>query len=249
MNRFADKVVLVVGGNSGIGLAVAKAFSREGARVVITGRNEATLNSATEQIGGATARCSDIRDLGDIERLFAEVRERFGRLDVLFVNAGVALLKPIGSITETDWNWVQETNLKGAFFCVQFALPIMEKGSSIVLTGSIAANIGEPTASVYAASKAGLRALGRSFAAELVERGIRVNVVTPGPVETPLLERVNGIPAEIVPALRRGMIDRNPMKRLGRVEEVAAAVLFLSSDDAEFITGIDLPVDGGAGEF
>jgi NAD(P)-dependent dehydrogenase (short-subunit alcohol dehydrogenase family) len=187
--------------------------------------------------------------LQQIAALFSYIREDFGRIDVLFVNAGVGVLLPIESVTEADWDWVQSINVKGVFFSVQAALPLMSQGASVLLTGSIAALKGEPTGSLYAASKAGLRALGRSFAAELVGRKIRVNVISPGPVETPLLRRIGGVPAEAVPALRQDMINATPMKRMGAPEEVAEAVLFLASDAAAFVTGIDFLVDGGAASF
>jgi NAD(P)-dependent dehydrogenase (short-subunit alcohol dehydrogenase family) len=248
--RFLGKVAAVIGGNSGIGLATAKAFAAEGARVVITGRDPDTLRSAAREIGhdAVSHRC-DIADLRQIEALFARLRADHDRIDVLFVNAGVGAFLPIEAVTEADWDHIQGINLKGVFFTVQHALPLLSKGASIVLTGSIGALKGLPTGSVYAASKAGLRALGRSFAAELVGRGIRVNVVSPGPVETPIIHRTGGLPPEAVPALREQMIANTPMHRMGAPEEVAAAVLFLASDAAAFVTGIDFLVDGGVASF
>jgi NAD(P)-dependent dehydrogenase (short-subunit alcohol dehydrogenase family) len=199
--RFLDKVAVVIGGNSGIGLASAKAFASEGARVAITGRDPDTLKAAVSEIGqDAVSYRSDIADLTQIETLFAQLRTDPGRIDVLFVNAGVGAFLPIEAVTEADWDRIQDINLKGVFFTVQKALPLMSKGASIVLTGSIGALKGLPTGSVYAASKAGLRALGRSLAAEFVGRGIRVNVVSPGPVDTPIIHRTGGLPPEAVPA-------------------------------------------------
>ena len=248
--RFLGKVAVVIGGNSGIGLASAKAFANEGARVVITGRDTQTLRAAAREVGhDAQAHRSDISDLRQIEALFAQIRADQGRIDVLFVNAGVGAFLPIEAVTEADWDHIQDINLKGVFFTVQKALPLLSRGSSIVLTGSIGALKGIPTGSVYSASKAGLRALGRSFAAELVGRGIRVNVVSPGPVETPIIHRTGGLPPEAVPALREQMIANTPMKRMGAPEEVAEAVLFLASDAAAFVTGVDFLVDGGAASF
>jgi NAD(P)-dependent dehydrogenase (short-subunit alcohol dehydrogenase family) len=248
--RFLGKVAVVIGGNSGIGLASAKAFANEGARVVITGRDSETLRTAAREVGhAAQAHRSDISDLSQIEALFAQIRADQGRIDVLFVNAGVGAFLPIEAVTEADWDHIQNINLKGVFFTVQKALPLLSRGASIVLTGSIGALKGIPTGSVYSASKAGLRALGRSFAAELVGRGIRVNVVSPGPVETSIIHRTGGLPPEAVPALREQMIANTPMKRMGAPEEVAEAVLFLASDAAAFVTGVDFLVDGGAASF
>jgi len=243
---FIGKVVVVVGGNSGIGLAAAKQFVSAGAQVIITGRDAEALRIAAEEIGrGTIAHQSDISDLTQIAALFARVTQTVGRIDVLFVNAGVLAVLPIESVTEAVWDWVQDTNLKGAFFTVQAALPLMPNGSSIVMTGSTAGSKGVPTASAYCASKAGLRGLVRSLAAELLDRGIRVNLVSPGPTDTPIFHRARGVPSEAVSELRQNEIESVPMKRLGTSDEVAAAVLFLASDAAAFVTGIDFPVDGG----
>ena len=248
--RFLGKVAVVIGGNSGIGLASAKAFASEGARVVITGRDAGTLRTAAAEIGhDAVSYRSDVGDLSQIDTLFAQLRESPGRIDILFVNAGVGAFLPIEAVTEADWDRIHDINLKGVFFTVQKALPLMSEGASIVLTGSIGALKGLPTGSVYAASKAGLRALGRSLAAEFVGRGIRVNVVSPGPIETPIIHRTGGLPPEAVPAMREQMIANTPMKRMGAPEEVAAAVLFLASDAAGFVTGTDFLVDGGVASF
>jgi len=248
--RFTNKVALVVGGNSGIGLASAQAFAREGARVVITGRDSATLAGAGESIAGPplTIRC-DIADLTQIDSLMGEIGARLGRIDVLFVNAGVGAFIPIESVTEQDWDRLMAVNLKGVFFTVQKALPLMPRGSAIVLNASIGWKKGIPTGSVYAASKAGVRALGRNFAAELIGRGIRVNVVSPGPVDTPIIGRTAGLAPEMIPELRKQMIANTPMGRMGEPHEVACAALFLASDEASFITGIDMLVDGGAASF
>jgi len=248
--RFSGKVVVIIGGNSGIGLASAKAFAGEGAHVVITGRNAATLRGAAEEIGrSAIAIQSDIADIAQIRSLMDEVQRCHGRIDVLFVNAGIGGFIPIEKVTERDWEEIIGVNLKGVFFTVQQALPMMKAGGSIVITSSIGGRMGIPTNSVYAASKAGVRALGRNFAAELVGRGIRVNVVSPGCVETPIISRTPGLPLEAIPALRAEMINNTPMHRLGDPDEIARAALFLASDEASFITGIDMLVDGGAASF
>jgi NAD(P)-dependent dehydrogenase (short-subunit alcohol dehydrogenase family) len=248
--RFADKVAVVIGGNSGIGLASARAFAREGARVVVTGRDRSTLARATESIPGSPlAIPCDISDLRQIDSLMSEIRANLARIDVLFVNAGVGAFIPIESVTEDDWDRLIAINLKGVFFTVQKALPLLPKGAAIVLNSSIGWRKGIPTGSVYAASKAGVRALGRNFAAELVGRGIRVNVVSPGPVDTPIIGRTVGLSPEMIPELRKQMIENTPMKRMGQPAEVARAALFLASDEASFVTGIDMLVDGGAASF
>jgi NAD(P)-dependent dehydrogenase (short-subunit alcohol dehydrogenase family) len=249
-DRFTGRNVVVIGGNSGIGLAAARAFAREGARLVITGRAPQTLHSAAQEIGhGAVAIRSDIGEVGQIRALFAQLGPQLGHIDVLFVNAGIGAFQPIEKVTEQDWDSVHDINLKGVFFTVQQALPLLRTGSAIVLTGSIGALKGIPTGSVYAASKAGLRALGRCFAAELVGKGIRVNVVSPGPTDTPIIGRTGGLPPQAIPALREQMIRNTPMHRMGTPEEVAAAVLFLASSESAFVTGIDFLVDGGAASF
>ena len=247
--RFSDKAVLVTGGNSGIGLASAQAFAAEGARVVVTGRDTATLHDAAESVRGLLAIRSDTSILGEIDELMSEVRAKLGRLDVLFVNAGVGAFLPIEKVTEEDWDRLMAVNLKGVFFTVQKALPLMTPGASIVLNSSIGGKRGMPTGSVYAASKAGVSALGRNFAAELTGRGIRVNVVSPGPVETPIMNRTAGLTAGMLPALRKQMVQNIPMQRIGAPSEVARAVLFLASEEASFITGIDMLVSGGAAAF
>lgn len=247
--RFTDKVVLVTGGNSGIGLASAQAFAAEGARVVITGRDTATLRDAAETVRGALAIRSDTARLAEIDALMSEIRAQLGRLDVLFVNAGIGAFLPIEKVAEDDWDRLMAVNLKGVFFTVQKALPLMGRGASIVLNASIGGKRGMPTGSVYAASKAGVSALGRNFAAELIGRGIRVNVVSPGPIETPIMNRTAGLTPAMLPALRKQMVQNIPMQRIGAPSEVARAVLFLASEEASFITGIDMLVSGGAAAF
>jgi NAD(P)-dependent dehydrogenase (short-subunit alcohol dehydrogenase family) len=244
--RFRDKVVLVIGGNSGIGLSAAKGFAAEGAQVVITGRDPKTLAEAALSIGGgALALRSDISELDSLDGVISTLRERLGRIDVLFVNAGIGTFAPIPTVTPQLWDEVQAVNLKGCFFAAQKALPLMGKGGSIVFTGSIGSLLAVPGNVVYAAAKAGLRAVTRIFAVELVGQGIRVNMVSPGPTETPLINRNVGMDAGAVNALRQQMIAATPMHRMGEPEEIARAVLFLASDEASFITGVDLFVDGG----
>lgn len=242
-------MVVVLGGNSGIGLASAKAFANEGARVVITGRDATTLETARCDIGGDTlALRSDISDLQQITGLMERIRQERDRIDVLFVNAGIGAFSPLEDVTEDYWERMIGTNLKGPFFAVQKAVPLMDRGGSIVLTSSLGHAKGIPGNSVYAAAKAGLRALARNLGAELVGRGIRVNCFSPGPIETPLFHR-SGIDPATLPAIRQTIVDMVPMKRFGTPEEAADAVLFLAGDTASFITGIDLFVDGGCVSF
>jgi NAD(P)-dependent dehydrogenase (short-subunit alcohol dehydrogenase family) len=235
----------VTGGSSGLGLAAARAFAEEGADVVIVGRDQAAIDRAVTAIGAkASGHRADLSRLPEIAGLMEAVRARHGRLDVLFANAGIARLAAISEVTEAMWDEVMAINLKGVYFTVQQALPLMGKGASIVLNASVAADIGAPQASLYAASKAGARSLGRSFAAELVDRGIRVNVVSPGPIDTPIFDKF-GIAAETVNDVKKSWAAAIPMKRMGTADEVARAVLFLASSEASYITGVELLVDGG----
>lgn len=244
--RFKDKIAVVIGGNSGIGLAAAQAFAAEGAKVVITGRDPATLAAAAHTIGGETlALRSDVADLDDLTALFEAVAARHGRVDVLFVNAGIGTFAPVREVTPALWDQVHDINLRGCFFAAQKALPLMGRGGAIVFTGSIGSRLSVAGNVVYAATKAGLRAVARILACELVGEGIRVNVVSPGPTETPIINRNVGMAPEAVNALREMMIANTPMHRMGEPEEIARAVLFLASPEASFITGVDLFVDGG----
>ena len=235
--RFEGKVALVTGGNSGIGLAVATALVNEGAKVVLSGRNEATVAAAVKTLGEtATGVVAATREFGG------------GRLDVLFCNAGIGAFGPIATISEQKWDELMAVNVKGVYFTVQKALPLMASGGAIVLNASVAAGKGDPGSSMYAASKAAVRSLGRSLGAELVAAGIRVNVVSPGPIETPIFGKA-GMNEQQIADLKVAWSERNPMKRFGTPEEIAATVLFLASDAASYITGVDLLVDGGRGSF
>jgi len=247
--RFEGKVALVTGGNSGIGLAVAKALVDEGARVVIVGRNAETVARSAADLGAAAhGVVADTSRLADLDRVIAATRDfGGGRIDVVFANAGVGTFGPLAATTEPMWDTTFDTNVKGVYFTVQKAVPLMQKGGAIVLNASVAAGKGNPLGSVYGASKAAVRSFGRTIAAELVERGIRVNVVSPGPIETPIFDR-NMTPQQVAD-LKVAWAARNPMKRFGTTDEVTATVLFLASDAASYITGVDLLVDGGLGSF
>jgi len=240
--RFAGKTVVVLGGNSGIGLAAASAFQAEGARVAITGRNKQTLAQVAAASGMRAVR-SDISSVADTRAAMARIAGQLGGIDVLFVNAGVGGFATVPEVTEEFWDSVHGVNLRGAFFAVQAALPHLRDGGSIVITGSIGALLALPANAVYAAAKAGLRAVARILAAELLPRRIRVNVVSPGPTETEIFKR-GASPAQIE-AVRSSLGGAVPMKRMGEPEEVARAVLFLASSEASFINGVDLNVDGG----
>jgi NAD(P)-dependent dehydrogenase (short-subunit alcohol dehydrogenase family) len=243
--RFKNKVVLVLGGNSGIGLAASKAFAAEGAKVRITGRHRATLDAAETEIPGSRSFRADIADGEAMDEVYAGIGQADGRIDVLFINAGVGGFAPLRAITEDAWDQVHSVNLKGCVFALQKALPLMGRGASVVVTGSIGAHGALEGNGTYAAAKAGLYMAMKVFAKELVGEGIRVNVVSPGPIDTPLLHRNPGMSDEDVAALKQMMIANIPMHRMGEADEVAKAVLFLASEDAAFITGANLFVDGG----
>jgi NAD(P)-dependent dehydrogenase (short-subunit alcohol dehydrogenase family) len=243
--RFENKIVLVLGGNSGMGLATAKAFAAEGAKVHLTGRDQATIDAAVASIPGSKGYRSDISDIASTEEIVAKVEAEDGRVDVLYINAGVGGFAPLRGITEEAWDHVHSINLKGCVFALQKALRIMGKGGSIVVTGSIGAHGALEGNGAYAAAKGGLYMAMKVFAKELVKEGIRLNMVSPGPIDTPLLYRNPGMTEEQVAGLKEMMIANIPMHRMGESDEVAKAVLFLASDDASFITAANLFVDGG----
>ncbi len=243
--RFQDKVVLVLGGNSGMGLAAAQAFAVEGGTVHLTGRNQATIDAAVASIPGAVGYMSDIADIAATEDVVCQVEAAHDRIDVLYINAGVGGFAPLAAITEEDWDHVHAINLKGCVFALQKAVRIMGKGGSIVVTGSIGAHGAIEGNGTYAAAKGGLYMAMKVFARELVPHGIRLNMVSPGPIDTPLLYRNPGMSEADVAALKEMMIANIPMHRMGTGDEVAKAVLFLASSDASFITGANLFVDGG----
>ena len=248
MKRLEGKTALVTGGNSGIGLATAKRFQEEGARVAISGRSKKTLDEAVKNLGnGLLAVQADVAKLSDLDKLFAEVSQKLGKIDVLFVNAGIAIFAPLAETSEALYNEMFDINVKGAYFTIQKALPLLNDGASIILNTSVADQKGIAGGTVYAATKAAMRSFARTMAAELVGRGIRVNTVAPGPIVTPILERT-GLPQEAVDEFGKMLIALNPMKRFGKPEEVAGVVAFLASQDSSYMTGVEVNVDGGAGQ-
>ncbi len=243
--RFKNKVAVVTGGNSGIGLATARAFAREGAKVAITGRSDVTLKAAQRDLGpDVLVLKADFSQVSEIAKAMDRIKERFGRIDALFVNAGVGKFVPFEDVTEAFFDETMATNLKGAFFTVQKALPLLPRGAAVVLNASINAHMGLPGSTVYGASKAAVVNLAKTLSADLLQRGIRVNVVSPGPVATPILDRM-GLPEEATRQLKEQITERVPLKRFGQPDEIAAAVLYLSSSESAFVVGTELVVDGG----
>ena len=245
MKRLEGKVAVVTGGNSGIGLATAKRLHEEGARVVISGRDAKTLDAAVSAIGaGSLAVQSDVSKLEDIDRLFSFVESKAGKIDVLFANAGIAKFAPYTASPETLFDELFDVNVKGVYFTLQKALPHLKDGASVILNTSVASSKGSENLGVYASTKAAVRSFARTAATELRGRNIRVNAVAPGPIATPIFGR-SGLTEEQIEGYKAGISDRVPLHRIGRPEEIASAVAFLASDDASYITGIELNVDGG----
>ena len=248
MKRLEGKVAVVTGGNSGIGLAAAKRLQEEGAKVAIAGRSRKTLDEAAKTLGnGIVAVQADVSKLSELDKFYAEVSKKLGKIDVLFVNAGIAKFAPLADTSEGLFDETFDTNIKGAYFTIQKSLPLLNDGASIILNTSVVDSTGNPGMSAYSATKAALRSLARTAAAELVGRGIRVNTVAPGPIETPIIGRT-GLPKEAIDQFAKDVIARVPMKRFGQHEEVAGVVAFLASQDASYITGVEINVDGGFGQ-
>jgi NAD(P)-dependent dehydrogenase (short-subunit alcohol dehydrogenase family) len=244
--KLEGKKALITGGNSGIGLATAQLFIKEGAQVAITGRDQKTLDEAAKLLGPkATAYRADVADSAARKDLFAKIKQHFGHLDIVFANAGIAGQTTTGKTDEAIFENIIRINLTGAFFTVEEALPLLKDGSSVIFNGSIIGSLGQPGYAAYAASKAGLRGLSRSMAADLAPRGIRVNVVAPGPIKTPIWTR-NTRTSEENDVLSKRIDSTIPLGRLGEAEELAKAVLFLASDDSSYVNAVEFFVDGGA---
>jgi NAD(P)-dependent dehydrogenase (short-subunit alcohol dehydrogenase family) len=243
--RLEGKVALITGGTSGIGLATAKQFVDEGASVYITGRRDKELAAAVKEVGkNVTGIQGDVSNLGDLDRLFAQIKREKGKLDIVFANAGVAKFAALGTITEELYDWTFDINVKGLLFTVQKALPLLPDGASIILNSSVVGSKGLPINSVYSATKAAIRSFARTWTTDLKDRRIRVNAVSPGSIDTPGLSGLLG--SSETGQQRLKMISNNvPLGRLGTPDEIAKAVVFLASDDASFVTGAELFVDGG----
>ncbi|MGU3475035.1 SDR family NAD(P)-dependent oxidoreductase [Methylobacterium sp. D48H] len=243
--RFQDKVVVVTGGTSGIGLATAQAFVAEGASVFITGRRQEALDAAVKRIGGRiTGVRGDMANLADIDRLYDAVQQKHAQIDVVFANAGGGSFAPLGAITEAHYQSIFDTNVKGVLFTVQKALPLLRDGAAIVLTGSTTGSSGTPAFSVYSATKAAVRNFARNWILDLKDRRIRVNTISPGVTETAGLDKLFG-GGDQAAATKDYLAGQIPAGRVGRPEEIAQAVLFLASDAASFVNGVELFADGG----
>lgn len=245
--RFEGRTILITGGNSGIGFATARQIVREGGKVIITGRDEKTLKAAQHELGVyADAIRADVGRLDEIDGLMKQIQQTHGKIHGVFANAGVAKFIPVEKVTEADFDYMFDVNVKGAFFTLQKAIPLLVDHSSVVLNSSVAGSRGGTASSVYGATKAAVRALARTFASSFVDRDIRFNVVSPGPIETPIWGRDAGqIPAAAIEETKLKMAESTPMKRNGTPEEVAAAVCFLLAPESSYILGAELFVDGG----
>ena len=245
MGKLSGKVALITGGNSGMGLETGKLFAAEGAKVVITGRRQKDLDEAVKYIGpAALAVQGDVSNMADLDRLYSVIKQKYNRLDVIFANAGFGEVAPIEAVTEDQFDRQFATNVKGLFFTVQKALPLLRDGASIILNSSIAGVKGMEAMSVYSATKAAVRSFARSWTNDLKARKIRVNSLSPGPIETPIFGKM-GISQEQANGFKQALPGMVPLGRMGRSEEIATTALFLACDDSSFITGIDLTVDGG----
>jgi NAD(P)-dependent dehydrogenase (short-subunit alcohol dehydrogenase family) len=248
-NKLAGKIALITGGSTGLGLATARRFIAEGARIFITGRRQSELDSAVRELGSAaTAIQGDISKSADLDRIFATIQQQAGRIDILFANAGGGSFAPIGQVTEENFDKYFGINVRGTVFTVQKALPLMPLGSSIVITGSMVSVKGFPSFGVYAATKAALRSFARTWSIDLKSRQIRVNVVAPGTIVTEAYKSELGLNDEQIEGMKAQVAATTPSGRTGTPEEVAGVVVFLASEDASYVNGVELFVDGGAAQ-
>ena len=246
--KLEGKIALVTGGSSGIGFATAQEFVKEGAFVYITGRRQAELDKAAKAIGiNVRVVRADASNLADLDRLFAQIKQEKGRLDVVFANAGQAKFVPINEVTEDLYNQTFDTNVKGVFFTVQKALPLIPNGGSILLNASVVSQKGIAAASVYSATKAAVRSFARTWTTDLKDRRIRVNAISPGPIETPIFDTFGGSDKDRQD-LKNQFASLVPLGRMGQPDEIAKAAAFLASSDASFVAGVELFVDGGLGQ-
>jgi NAD(P)-dependent dehydrogenase (short-subunit alcohol dehydrogenase family) len=244
MGKLTNKVTVITGGTTGIGLATAQLFIEEGATVIVTGRNPDTLKQAKTILGsGADVIAADTGDLGAVEQLFSTIKDRYKKIDALFVNAGIAKFVPFEQSTPELFDELFKVNVRGAYFTIQRAVPLIADGGAILLTASMVTSIAHPNSSIYSATKTALRSFGRSLASELAPR-IRVNTISPGPIETPIFGKI-GLPPEVIQAFAKEMTQKSPLKRIGKAEDVAKGALYLLSDQSAYVTGTELFVDGG----
>ncbi len=245
MQKLKNKVAVITGGGSGIGLATAKRFVAEGAKVAITGRDQKKLDDAIKELGtSAIAIQGDVSKLNDLERIYKEVENQLGKVDTLVVNAGVYIIAPLADFTEEMFEKVSDINFKGAFFSVQKALPVLNDGASIILISSTVNGKGIPSHAAYSATKAAVRSLARSFSAELLDRKIRVNTISPGPIDTPVFSTITNT-AEEAAATATAMGNFTPLKRIGAADEIASGAVYLASDESAFMLGSEILIDGG----
>ena len=245
MKKLAGKVAVITGGNSGMGLATAKLFVEEGAQVIITGRRQDQLDEAVASIGNNIEGVrGDVSNLADLDQLAAHVKAKYGKVDIVFANAGLGKVTPFDQVSEEEFDTTFDINVKGLFFTVQKLLPLIPDGGSVILNASIAASSGMEAFSVYSATKAAVRSFARTWTADLKARKIRVNALSPGPIDTPIFGKT-GLTQAQVEGFQESLTSQVPLGRIGHVDEIATAALFLASSDSSFVTGIELTVDGG----
>jgi NAD(P)-dependent dehydrogenase (short-subunit alcohol dehydrogenase family) len=245
--RFENKIVLITGGNSGMGFTTAKRIVDEGGQVIITGRDPESLKRAQAELGPKSeAIRADVSSLQEIDQLFSQIKTKYGRIDALFANAGIAIFNPVEDVTEEIFDNLFDVNVKGVYFTLQKAIPLMSAGAAVVLNASVVSSKGSATNSVYAATKAAVRSMARTFSASYALKGIRFNVISPGPIETPIWGREGGgIPAEALSGVKKAVAETTALKRYGTTDEIAPAVAFLLSSESTYIVGVELFVDGG----